>query len=184
MNQTTNLIQWKNHTQEVQAEHDFEGYKYEVQAGENLGWMKGSVASAYSDWVYRLVIEPDKWYYCHHEPLGEVHVIQGSKVGPVEDMQILRPAKPNEVPQPKTLEDRIKAKYSGLDVEMLGYCKVNGWLGLGEEDGAREAHIFAQSMKDFQGYVYDFEEGFKTNSTPIWPNTFMQPKAVLFSRGE
>ncbi len=86
----------------------------------------------------------------------------------------------------KTLEQKIKAKYSGFDVEILGYCKVNGWLGLVEEDGAREPHIYAQCMKGFYRYVYQHPDGdLDTNTSPTeqWDKgVTLQPVAVLFTK--
>ncbi len=96
--------------------------------------------------------------------------------------------KEDEIPQPETLEDKIKAKWPDKEVEMLGHCKVNGWLGLGEEDGAREPHIYAQSYKAFYKYVYECEGRLYIDRTPTdyCENTgkTLQPIAVLFERGE
>ena len=64
MNQTTNLVQYKNHTEEQKGDFDFENYKYEYQSLQGLQWhsLKGSTAD--TERIYRLVIEEDKWYFC------------------------------------------------------------------------------------------------------------------------
>lgn len=180
MNQATNLIQWKNLTEEQKADFDFENYKYEIQRGVSFGtWMPCSPSD---DLVYRLKIEPDKWYYFEHEPTGETGVTIGSKIGKPSVHEILRPARKDEIPKQETLEDKIKAKWPNKEVVMLEYyddvlCFSSGKMNMC-------AHLEAQSMKGFSGYVYAFEEGLKINSQCIWPNTSMQPVAVLFEEGE
>ncbi len=188
MNQTTNLIQWKNLTQEQKADFDFENYKYEYQC-RSIGWRDKTKSDAFAlETVYRLVIEPDKWYYLKRQRQElEGQIIKGSNIGVVDQCFIFRPAKPDEIPKPKkTLEQKIQEKYSGFDVEILGYCKVNGWLGLVEEDGAREPHIYAQCMKGFYRYVYQHPDGdLDTNTSPTeqWDKgVTLQPVAVLFTK--
>ena len=86
-------------------------------------------------------------------------------------------------PQPETLEDKIKEKWPDREVEMLGICKENGWLGLSEEGGARDPHFYAQSIKGFAGYIYCHEENnWLVSSKPVksWRNKFVHPVAVLF----
>ena len=60
MDQVTNLIQWKNLTDEQKADFDFENYKYEFQNG--VHWNYIQTKTPYDHCVYRLVVEDDKWY--------------------------------------------------------------------------------------------------------------------------
>lgn len=179
MNQVTNLVQWKNLTQEQKDGFDFENFKYEVQRLTNGVDFYTSIVSmngeANYEKVYRLVIEPDKWYTGFIN--GELVTCLGSCFDGLNP-ETLRPARPDEIPQPeKTLEEKIQEEWPDKEVVMFGWSSANIW---GWTTGNKTEHIKAQSMKGFAGYVYDFEEGYKINSRPIWPNTTMQPIAVLF----
>lgn len=84
----------------------------------------------------------------------------------------------------ETLKDKIKAKWSQYEVVM---CKereesldwVLNMAGL-------PLHISAQSMKGFQGFVYEREDGLKENVLSIICDgrKYIQPVAVLFEKGE
>tara|TARA_R110002020_G_scaffold407668_4_gene617633 strand:+ start:301 stop:858 length:558 start_codon:yes stop_codon:yes gene_type:complete len=181
MNQTINLIQWKNHTPEVKDEHDFKNYKYDYQCEHGTGWQYLDEDDVFEDCVYRLVIEKDKWYYTEDYEGFQCQKL-GSEINP-EDYTMLRPAKPSEIPKPESLEDRIKAKYSGYEVAM---CKPVTWHDVyfvGFKRGEKSWSTFeAQGMKGFQGYVYECEDGLKENVLPVIcnGNKYIQPKAVLF----
>lgn len=102
MNQTNNLIQWKNLTDEQKAGFDFPGYKYERQL--DLDWTSSErKADALSGGVYRLVIEPDKWYYCEGTT-DKPEVLKGldlTTFNQVRNVPVIRPAKHSEIPKPK-----------------------------------------------------------------------------------
>ena len=111
INQVTNLVQWKNLTDDEKAAFDFENYKYEHQLESETEWIDSS--GPFADDVYRLVIEPDKWYYC-----GDINgcdILLGEDVIVIADTE-LRPATKaeiasvSEIPQSETLEDCVKAE--------------------------------------------------------------------------
>lgn len=110
MNQTKNLIQWKNLTDDEKAGFDFENYDYECQhLYASTEWLEWSIKhhSLQGERAYRLKIEPDKWYWYEHE--GD----QGAQIGgdiisnlschgmELDRYQVIRPAKPDEIPQPE-----------------------------------------------------------------------------------
>jgi len=100
MNQTQNLIQWKNLTEYQKAGFDFEGYKYEKQVAYDWKEMPHKFTSCVDDAVYRLVIEPDKFYYWNDED----DIGSGVKKGKdfiTFGYKSLRPAKPEEIPKPE-----------------------------------------------------------------------------------
>lgn len=184
MNQTNNLSQWKNHTDEQKADYNFHSYTYETQ--HEMMWMECIFSEAgrpHDDNVYRLKIEKHKWYFIAHNEFKS-RVLTGKdllKIPALDTMNILRPAKPSEIPQPETLEDKIKAKWPQYEVVM---CKEReesfDWVlnipGL-------PLHINAQSMKGFQGYVYEID-GLKENVLPVIcdGSKYIQPVAVLFEK--
>jgi len=189
MNQTTNLIQWKNLTDEQKAGFDFEGYDYEMQC--DLKWFDIRDFEG-DEVVYRLRIEPDKWYFCEVKTIPNNRTENTIKLGEhltldfIEACHIVRPATADEIPKPEvlTLEDRVKFEYSGFDVVMLEWIKNNPVdilkiYSLG--------HFAAQSMRGFAGYVYGEDGGFTGFYTSIKPidindNGIVQPIAVLFTR--
>ena len=73
MNQTTNLIQWKNLTDDEKAGFDW-SYKYKFQF--NRSWNNYQPSNPCDNDVYRLKIEPDKWYYLVHGD-GSTEIIIG-----------------------------------------------------------------------------------------------------------
>jgi len=114
MNQTRNLIQWKNLTNEEAAGFDFENYKYEFQHG--LDWiLKTNIdlpinGDSTNQCVYRLVIELDKFYYTDDGidspsvDLGSNLIkwdIKGSNEFTFKKSTVVRPAKPSEIPKPE-----------------------------------------------------------------------------------
>jgi hypothetical protein len=101
MNQTNNLVQWKNLTEDQKAGFDFEGYKYEEQHYNSNQWM-GYVSHHGRDTtsVYRLVIEPDKFYYWDDGD-GIGSGVKKGKDFITFGYKSLRPAKPEEIPKPK-----------------------------------------------------------------------------------
>ena len=109
MNQVTNLVQWKNLTDDEKAEFDFEGYAYQFQWGEDWSGAKITpINSIDGEHVFRLKIEPEKWYYW--EAIGLSGVTMGKDLNNPSLEGILRPAKPSEIPEPETLEDKSKAE--------------------------------------------------------------------------
>lgn len=159
MNQVTNLIQRKNLTQEQKDEFDFENYKY----------------------VYRLVIEDDKWYFAH----DEVRLGKDWDKDELEEACECRPARPDEIPQQeKTLEQRIQERWPDKKVVMFGWSSANIW---GWTTGNKTEHIKAQSMRGFHTYVYQRlqDDSFfpDTKAVYCWnEHLTLQPVAVLFER--
>jgi hypothetical protein len=108
MNQVTNLIQWKNLSKEEQAGFDFEGYKYERQVNEEWEPFRDYDLShnKHLNFVYRLVIEPDKLYVTDFE--GDVNTLSGKFIideNERDEVRIseylsIRPATEAEVPKP------------------------------------------------------------------------------------
>lgn len=179
MNQVTNLVQWKNLTQEQKKDFDFEDYKYEYQ-GEHNWWLPHAGICKFER-IYRLVIEDDKWYTGFIN--GELVTCLGSCFDGLNP-EILRPAKPDEIPQQeKTLEQKIQEKWYGKEVVMLE--PENGMLRIVKTVGACEydsPHVFAQSMKGFYKYVYDLGGELIADRKPTGDagNKTIHPVAVLF----
>jgi len=113
MNQTTNFTQWKNIEDKQKTEVDFENYSYECQC--DLSWIRHNFEG--DELVYRLVIEPDKYYYW---AIRTSHSFNGIALGKdlldeipagrdmisINQFDTLRPAKPSEIPKPEpTLEE-------------------------------------------------------------------------------
>ncbi|MCP4988594.1 MAG: hypothetical protein GY928_21840 [Colwellia sp.] len=185
MNQVTNLIQWKNLTEDQKAEFDFENYKYEKQVAYNWEVMPNKFTACMDDAVYRLVIEDDKWYTYFSEKFSEKYTVKGSEFTNPDGAICLRPAKPDEIPQQeKTLEQKIQEKWPDKEVVML--TPENGVLRIVKKIGGFEydrPHIFAQSVKGYHKYVYELLSGkLELNTRPIMPGVLptLQPVAVLF----
>lgn len=198
MNQVTNLIQWKNLSKDEQDGFDFDNYKYECQCSMNdrTDWIKRAVRlTPHSQDVYRLVIQPEKFYYWAS--------IQGGGVALGKDLLVphhrlvLRPATEAEIPKPATLEERVKAEYPDFEVVMLEWGKGEDSDLLLMVSSKRKdwVHIMAQGMKGFYRYVYDLEDGnwpdirigFLVNREPTFPDSkgrIIHPIAALLSRGE
>jgi len=111
MNQVTNLVQWKNLTDDQKAEYDFEGYAYETQGLYDLNWFNASKSKgtdeARNQKVYRLKIEPEKWYMVDEDTghLGE------NIIGREHRFAHIRPAKTSEIPeQEPSLENKSNAE--------------------------------------------------------------------------
>ena len=190
MNQVTNLIPWKNLTQEQKDDFDFENYRYTVQTPTNtkfFGFYQKERPTSITDFgsVYRLVIEHDKWYTYSSEEFSKKYTVKGSEFVNPDGAISLRPAKPDEIPQQeKTLEQKIQEKWPNKEVDIL-YPKF-GLLCINHNNQNR-THILAQSMKGFYKYVYEQENGIlspSTRTTLPWKNKTLQPVAVLFERGD
>jgi len=112
MNQATNLIQWKNLTDEQKAEFDFEEYRYEMQyTSKSKGFEPApkNADAVVNHRVYRLKIEPDKWYYWMQftgRYSSQSDIVLGKDLkGHLESYDELRPATPEEIPiQPEIKE--------------------------------------------------------------------------------
>tara|TARA_R110002012_G_scaffold301481_1_gene501768 strand:- start:40 stop:297 length:258 start_codon:yes stop_codon:yes gene_type:complete len=78
------------------------------------------------------------------------------------------------------LEDKIKAKWPNYEVVMFGWSKANIW---GWTTGDCSPHIKAQSLRGFQGFVYEID-GLKENVLPVICDgrKYIQPVAVLFEK--
>ena len=194
MNQATNLIQWRNLTDEQKAEFDFENYKYQFQS--EYEWTSSTAIrgeSAGYDLVYRLVIEDDKWYF-YREDSGMKVGFEGVDKGKnldlsPEEYRTLRPARPDfEIPQPeKTLEQKIQEKWPDKEVVMLQestcYKHNREALFFGESDNY---HVVAQSMKGFYKYVYEIEgelvDDREATVSCLETGKTIQPIAVLFNK--
>ncbi len=186
MNQTTNLTQWKNLTDDEKAAFDFEDYAYEFQSGHSIEWEEYTIAllrklGANIDLVYRLKIEPEKWYYW--SSIQGKGVVLGSEIIYSHVFDLLRPAKESEIPkQELSLEDRVEAEYGGYEVVMLEWegdfwCMCsNGTL-----------HTNAQSMKGFYKYVYFEDSEFYALREPTTRNMTgktIHPIAALFEKAK
>ena len=109
MNQSTNLIQWKNLTKEQQEGFDFEHGDYEIQSiSVNNDWrdfLNGTTKDFpyCNDTVFRLKIVDDEWYYCEWNDKSSV-IRQGndSQMASkwIANCVVVRPAKPSEIPKP------------------------------------------------------------------------------------
>ena len=185
MNQVTNLIQWKNLTDEEKAGFDFENYKYEYQICRE--WIKYEMGSIDPrlDMVYQLVIEDDKWYYWVWE--GESFIKLGSQVVEMHrgGYSTIRPARPDEIPQDeRTLEQKIQDKWPDKKVVMLAY--TGKFQELTFPVGTLDRYHFAAlSMKGFFFYVYQIPQDgsffLDTKAAYCWnEGTTIQPIAVLF----
>ncbi len=199
MNQTTNLIQWKNLTDDEKAAFDF-SYQYERQLnGHGTDWLmcsrnhQSAKVKADGDTVYRLKIEPEKWYYCEVKTVPNGRLENTIKLGEhltgdfIQACHIVRPAKPSEIPkQEPSLEYRVKAEYGGYEVVILEWDKRDLWTM--ENHGCFDAaylHTTAQSMKGFYKYVYEIEDGkFKLSTLASGSRNgkTVQPIAVLFEK--
>tara|TARA_R100000808_G_C2153015_1_gene162836 strand:- start:3951 stop:4514 length:564 start_codon:yes stop_codon:yes gene_type:complete len=184
MNQVTNLIQHKNLKQEQKDDFDFENYDY-VYQGRDDCWYTGEASGEH---VHRLVIVDDKWY-TRTDDDGQQLTALGEDIdkATIEYALSLRPAKPDEIPQPeKTLEQKIQEKWPDKEVVML--TPENGMLRIVktvEECEYDSPHVNAQSMKGFHKYVYELLSGkLELNTRPIMPGVLptLQPVAVLFER--
>ncbi len=195
MNQVTNLIQWKNHTDEQKKDFDFENYRYTVQTPTNtkfFGFHQKQRPVSITDFgsVYRLVIEDDKWYTYFSEKFSEKYTVKGSEFTNPDRAICLRPAKPDEIPQDeRTLERKIEDQWPDKEVVML--TPENGMLLIVktiEECELDSPHVNAQSIKGYAGYVYDlsvFIGGdivMRNHPSATINGSILQPVAVLFER--
>ncbi len=98
MNHATNLIQYKNFTDEQKDELDFEGYRYERQ-GRVTEWYPVIEAPQCGDGVLRLVIEDEKFYYVEESDGITTKVLKGSEMSPINTWSVLRPARADELPK-------------------------------------------------------------------------------------
>lgn len=121
MNQVTNLIQFKNLSKEQQAGFDFENYSYEGQdsghGSENTKFTKilpCGKTKGMAHRVYRLKIEPEKFYYARVKTIPNTRLDTTVKIGSefsddfIKACCDFRPATPDE--QPKTEEAIPKCK--------------------------------------------------------------------------
>ena len=188
MNQATNLIQWKNLTQEQKDEFDFENYKYKMQDYIiSNNWLSARDNCPSRQAVYRLVIEPEKWYWCKWPDGCEYPALGKSFINEIENCLGVLPAKEHEKPKPeKTLEQKIKedtVKWPDNEVRMLKEREGSGDLVI--NIAGLPLHINAQSMKGFAGYVYYHSENdwvVSKKPTKYWRNKTIQPVAVLFEK--
>ncbi len=190
MNQVTNLIQWKNLTEEQKADFYTKNYKYKAQTAN--GWEDyGSFTYLSSDsavtqkegLVFRLFIEEDKWYMMgvtDDEPYPRL----GSDYEPLEVYGIFRPCKPHEIPKTKekTLQERIQDKWPDKEVVMLEF-DANDCLQFASGHYLGQIHCTAQSMKGFFRYVYECGDGELTlfhEPLDVLDDKTIQPVAALF----
>ena len=103
----------------------------------------------------------------------------------------LRPATPEEIPKPEpTMLERIEAAYEGKEVVLLEWdehCDDVYMLSMVYK-GCNWRHIKAQSMRNFQGYVYDYADKLQVFMSPVQYDAvkgkciYIQPVAVLFNK--
>ena len=194
MNQVTNRVPYGLLSQEEKADFN-RGEKnkgaYAYYDNSQKTWLAADCDSSFLNYsVYRLVIEDDKWYTVAAAGIkdGRPFTTLGSQLEAYNLYRILRPAKPDEIPQDeRTLEQRIQNKWFDKKVVMLS--SENGMLRIVktiEECEYDSPHVNAQSMKGFYKYVYeqdnDLIESLKTLKS--WKRITIQPVAVLFERSE
>lgn len=188
MNQVTNKVPYGLLTEDEQKTFNTKDFTYQSWASGM--WINCVFEHSYiprEDGVYRLVIEPEKWYY--FGSFGSYGIHKGCYLTNIENASECRPAKQSEIPQPVTLKDKIKAKYSGYEVVM---CKWNTVAGIEKDLWQIFGHInhgAAQSMKGFQGYVFQRlnDKSLFIDCRPVYPwneLNALQPIAVLFEKGE
>jgi len=198
MNQATNLIQWKNLDEDQREQFDFYHGVYEAQfPGNSKGWRdcskqqsRESVVKCHGDTIYRLKILPDEWYNIDYDiEYGGNEISLGCNINGGKDnykslsIRVIRPAVPHEIPKPKpkpTLLERIEEKWGDKRVIMLYW--MNDYLYL-KRTPQEFGHIHAQSMKGFEGYVYDYH-GLERmiKATRVDPEGISTPVAVLFNK--
>lgn len=86
----------------------------------------------------------------------------------------------------ETLEGNIKARWPQYEVVMLDFGET-GMLEIQSGIKKYNAHIVAQSMKGFQGFVYIHSDNdwlICNKPTKSNRNKYIQPVAVLFEKGE
>ena len=110
MNQCTNRIQWNLLDYNESIDFFITGYSYEFFM-ENQWLPKEENTTPVYFLVYRLVIEEDKWYYVEFSR-GNGEVVKGGSFNDlqIKILEVLRPARPDEIPQEKTLEQKIREK--------------------------------------------------------------------------
>ncbi len=189
MNQVTNLIQWKNLTQEQKDDFDFENYRYTVQTPTNtkfFGFYQKERPTSITDFgsVYRLVIEHDKWYTYFSEEFSKKYTVKGSEFVNPDGAISLRPAKPDEIPQQeKTLEQKIKDKWSDKEVVLLKHDAMDVLRMVSNDSSCfSSSHTICRSIKGFYKYVYDQDGDLikSLRSVKSWKGKTIQPLAVLF----
>lgn len=185
MNQVTNLIQWKNLTQEQKDEFDFDyEYHYQGERENTVSWWIPHAGLCKIERVYRLVIEDDKWYWIEDDNGEQACLGEFINQKDITKALILRPARPDEIPQQeRTLEQKIQDKWPDKEVELLKWHSKHGskrrWVG------SFGLHTKAQSIEGFAGYVYDFDHGLDFSAMPCAEtDIIIQPVAVLFERSE
>ena len=111
----------------------------------------------------------------------------------LEDYELIERDGKSYEPTPQSLEDRIKAEYPEYEVKMLK------WSEQGELECKllhfNQPHIYAQSIKGFSGFVYDYSDtsvpltadeiDFKMSLRPVVRNSqdeTMHPVAALFTK--
>lgn len=194
MNQTQNRIQNMNLTPDELADFNFDQYQYQFRDHKaESGWTnhKGLI---HPGQVYRLIIQPEKWYYTGlvgaDESCLETGIIKGDDIiANASDYDFLRPATEAEIPKPATQEDRVKAEYGDYDVVILEFDEpdIDGVsLLCVMHNRSTVSHVLAQSMKGFYEYVYFDGSEFYTYREPTdeLAGKTITPIAVLFVRGE
>lgn len=180
MNQCTNRVPYGLLTKVEQAQFCIEAKErrmYEMYSANR--WSFSMTSSGFDESVvYRLKILPSEWYYTGGGPVKGSTLLGWNP----DTLDSIRPAKPSEIPKPvPTLQERIESTYPDYEVGILKISDTTGYLSL--SGGA--AHILAQSIKGFQGYVYQIEEGeflkWKDPSHLVYGDVTM-PVAVLFEK--
>lgn len=186
MNQVTNLTQHKN----IKNQEDwlFEDYKYDCQDSGNdyTNWIShNSPLTPYGGDVYRLVIEPDKWYMVSGRIDDKEALYEGYEIDKYTGHAYsIRPARPEEIPESAkelTIEEQIKAQWPDKKVLMFFWDNFNVWcLKKGKVEAS---HVTAQSMKGFCTYVYQSDNGiWYTHKRPTvgMKEPIQLPVAALF----
>jgi len=170
MNQTNpHFTQWKNLTPEQQADHDFKNYAYEYQNAVK-GWSaKDETRPENAHIVYRLKIEPEKFYYVEESEDEVWKILKGSEISPINTWPVLRPAKPSEIPELiPTGEDLVGllcgVSNQGLDTaksHSIDFTRVKVIESF--DDGAYETydagwlHAYPVRLKDIESKLWSPE---------------------------
>ncbi|MEE9351675.1 MAG: hypothetical protein V3U78_05400 [Thiotrichaceae bacterium] len=95
MNQATNRIIWKLLTEKEKSGFD---WSYQYKFFFKKSWNYYEPSKPHDEDIYRLKIEPEKWYYFEGERSG---VVTGSDITAqdINMLKNLRPAKPSEIPK-------------------------------------------------------------------------------------
>ena len=186
MNQVTNKVPYGLLSEEEQAQFCRLRNKHGLYQMYSEGVWSVYTSSAFDeDTTYQLIIKDDEWYYGIFIEGQDGYAILGRDLTTINGYDSLRPATPSEIeaakPKELSLEDRVKkdSQYILTDVEMLEWYDHSWCYG-------DYKHYECQSMKGFNGYVYENDQGFFDTHLPTLEmlnnSAIKLPIAVLFTK--